>query len=123
MADQNGHDGDSQPGHNGGSQPGHDGGSQRGNGSGSPDFQRAFTREARLSEEGVHPRMRLSQVHFRLGSRFFSVWWLLPWGVLGGVVVVAAFKVFYTTSAAQSFIKTHPCSRRRASRRGSRSGS
>jgi len=61
MADQNGHDGDS----------------QRGRDGGSPDFQRAFTREARLSEEGVHPRMRLSQVHFRLGSRFFSVWCLL----------------------------------------------
>jgi len=98
MADQSGHNGDSQRGQNGDSQRGQNG-----------DLQRAFTREARLSEEGVHPRMRLSQVHFRLGSRFFSVWWLLLWGALGGVAVVAAFKVFYTTSVAQSFIKTHPC--------------
>ena len=37
----------------------------------------AFAREALLSEVGPHPRLRLSQVHFRLGSRFISVWWLV----------------------------------------------
>ena len=38
----------------------------------------AFARKALLSEEGKHPRLRLSQVHFRLGSRFISVWLLVP---------------------------------------------
>ena len=75
----------------------------------SSDIQGAFTREARLSEEGAHPRLRLSQVYFRWGSRFISVWWLVPGGALFAVVAVVAFKVFYTTSTAQSFIKTHPC--------------
>ena len=46
---------------------------QRGSDGDSPDFEGAFKREARLSEAGVHPRMRLSQVHFRLGSRFMFV--------------------------------------------------
>jgi len=82
-------------------QPVHDGDSS--------DVQGAFTREALLSEEGVHPRMRLSQVHFRLGSRFIPVWWLLPGLVLFAVAMVVALKLFITTGAAQSFITTHPC--------------
>ena len=75
----------------------------------SPDFEGAFEREARLSEEGTHPRLRLSQVHFRWGSRFISVWRLLPGLVLFAVAMVVAFKVFITTSAAKSFINAHPC--------------
>ena len=71
--------------------------------------ERSFAREALLSEEGTHPRMRLSQIHFRLGSRFISVWLLLPGIFVLGVAYVAVFKWFITTSAAQSFIKTHPC--------------
>jgi methionine sulfoxide reductase catalytic subunit len=82
---------------------------ERGPDKDSPDFQAAFTREARLREEGVHPRLRLSQVHLRLGSRFISVWWLLLGVVLLGVVAVVALKLFVRTSAAQSFIDSNPC--------------
>jgi len=82
---------------------------QRGPDGDSPDFEGAFEREARLSEEGTHARMRLSEVHVRLGSRFISVWWLLPWFGLFALVMVVAFKVFITTGTAQSFISGHPC--------------
>ena len=48
-------------------------------------------------------------VQFRLGSRFFSVWWLLPGLlVLGGAVVLAA-KLFIATGAGRSFVMAHPC--------------
>jgi hypothetical protein len=42
---------------------------ERGRDGDASDFQGEFTREARLSEEGVHPRMRLSQVPLRVGSQ------------------------------------------------------
>ena len=40
------------------------------------ELQDEFLQEKLLSEQGVHPRMRLTRVHIRLGSRFFPVWWL-----------------------------------------------
>src|SRR5579862_2836989 len=73
------------------------------------DTERDFANEARRSEEGKHPRMRLSQVHFRLGSRFVSVWWLLPGIVLICITLVVAFKLFIATGTARSFIRAHPC--------------
>jgi sulfoxide reductase catalytic subunit YedY len=68
-----------------------------------------FTHEALLGEEGAHPRMRLSQVHFRIGERFYSIWWLLPGFVAFCAAMVVAFKLFITTGTAQSFIHAHPC--------------
>lgn len=82
---------------------------ENGHGGDSSEIQADFEQEARLREEGIHPRMRLSQMQFRLGSRFISVWSLFLWVVLGAVAMVVAFKVFYTTDTAQSFIHKHPC--------------
>ena len=82
---------------------------ERGSDGHSSDAERAFEDVARLSEEGLHPRMRLSQVHVRLGSRFISVWKLLPGLVVFAVAMVVAFKVFITTGTAKSFINAHPC--------------
>jgi sulfoxide reductase catalytic subunit YedY len=73
------------------------------------DAEAAFTREALLNEQGVHPRMRLSQVHVRIGRRFISIWWLLPGVVAFASAMVVAFKLFITTAAARSFIHSHPC--------------
>ena len=82
---------------------------ENGHGGDSSEIQAEFEQEARLREEGIHPRLRLSQAQFRLGSRFISVWSLFLWVVLGAVAMVVAFKVFYTTDTAQSFIHKHPC--------------
>ncbi len=73
------------------------------------DAEREFAQQALIGEQGPHPRMRLSQVHVRLGSRFISVWWLLPGLVLIGVLLVVAFKVFVTTGPGRAFIHAHPC--------------
>jgi thiosulfate reductase cytochrome b subunit len=53
--------------------------------------------------------MRLTQVQFRLGSRFLSLWWLLPGLLLSAAALVAGFKIFIATGAGQSFIHAHPC--------------
>jgi sulfoxide reductase catalytic subunit YedY len=82
---------------------------ENGHGGDSSEIQAEFEQEARLREEGIHPRLRLSQAQFRLGSRFISVWSLFLWVVLGAVAMVVAFKVFYNTNTAQSFIHKHPC--------------
>ena len=74
-----------------------------------PDAERRFAAEALDSERGAHPRMRASQVHFRLGSRFISIWWLLPGFVALCAALVAAFKIFIATGAGQSFVRAHPC--------------
>jgi methionine sulfoxide reductase catalytic subunit len=71
--------------------------------------EREFAQRSLASEQGKHPTMRLSQVHLRLGSRFVSVWWLLPGFVAACVALVVAFKVFIATSAGQSFVHAHPC--------------
>ncbi len=81
-------------------------------GSSGAELQRDFTREALGSEEGAHPRMRLTQVHFRLGRRFIAVWWLLPGFVLVCVAMVVAAKLFIATGAGQSFTTAHPCVRK-----------
>ena len=85
MADRRGHDGDSS------------------------EVETAFARDTLLSEEGPHPRLRLSQVHFRLGSRFISVWWLVPAVAVAGIAMVVALKLFIGTSPARSYIRTHSC--------------
>ncbi len=72
-------------------------------------IERQFARESLQGEQGPHPRMRLTQVHARMGSRFISVWWLLPGVVLACVALVVAFKVLIATGAGQSFIHAHPC--------------
>ncbi|QEC46404.1 molybdopterin-dependent oxidoreductase [Baekduia soli] len=73
------------------------------------DAERAFAEQSLTREQGRHPRMRLSQVQMRLGSRFFSVWWLLPGLLMLAVASVAAGKVFIATGAGQSLIHGHPC--------------
>ncbi len=73
------------------------------------DVEREFAQEALTGEEGKHPHMHLSQLHFRLGSRFISIWWLLPGFVALCVAMVAAFKIFIATGAGQSFVSGHPC--------------
>ena len=73
------------------------------------DAEREFNEQSLTREQGKHPRMRLSYVQLRLGSRFFSVWWLLPGLLLLGGALVLAAKVFIATGAGQSFIHAHPC--------------
>ncbi len=73
------------------------------------EVERDYEREALLSEQGQHPRMRLSQVQFRVGTRFISVWWLLPGLVLAAGIVIVACKVLIATHAGRSFVHAHPC--------------
>ena len=82
-------------------QSGHNGGSAR--------DQDEFARVALKTEEGPYPRMRLSQVHMRLGSHFISVWWLVPGVAVAGIAAVVAVKLFIGTGPAQSFIRATPC--------------
>jgi methionine sulfoxide reductase catalytic subunit len=72
-------------------------------------LQDEFANESLVREQGVHPRLSLTRVQLRLGGRFISVWWLVPAFVLFCVAMVVAFKLFITTAAAQSFIRSHPC--------------
>ena len=58
------------------------------------ELQDEFLQEKLLAEQGVHPRMRLTRVHVRLGRRFFSVWWLLGMAAGLGCVLVVAAKVY-----------------------------
>jgi hypothetical protein len=41
------------------------------------ELQDEFLQEKLLSEQGAHPRMRLTRVDIRVGRRFISAWWLL----------------------------------------------
>lgn|GEM_PF-6292412 len=41
-------------------------------------------------DKGVHPRLTLSRLHLRIGSRFISVWWLLAALVLGAGLFILA---------------------------------
>jgi methionine sulfoxide reductase catalytic subunit len=75
---------------------------------GEAHVQDEFAQEALLGQ-GVHPRMSLTRIHFRIGRRFFSVWWLLPGFVTFCVAMVVAFKLFMTTAAAKSFVRSNPC--------------
>lgn len=52
-----------------------------GGGDGPPsdrEIQREYSRDALGLEEGINPRMSLTRMHLRVGSRFVSVWWFLP---------------------------------------------
>ena len=73
------------------------------------DTEREFAEQSLTREQGKHPRMRLSYVQLRLGSRFFSVWWLLPGLLVLGAALVVAAKVFVATGTGQSFIHAHSC--------------
>ncbi len=76
---------------------------------GEAGLQDEFAHEALLREQGVHPRMSLTRVHMRIGTRFISVWWLLPAALLVCVAIVIACKLFITTGTATAFIAAHPC--------------
>jgi methionine sulfoxide reductase catalytic subunit len=73
------------------------------------ELQDEFLQEKLLSEEGVHPRMRLALVHIRLGRRFFSVWWLA--GIPAALVIVAvvAAKLYAASGAGSGFLARHAC--------------
>jgi sulfoxide reductase catalytic subunit YedY len=73
------------------------------------ELQGEFLQEKLLSEQGVHPRMRLTQVHIRLGRRFVSVWWLLGIATALTVVAVAAAKLYASSSAGRGFLARHAC--------------
>ncbi len=73
------------------------------------ELQEAFLQEQLLSEQGVHPRMRLTGVHIRLGRRFFSVWWLLGIATALGIVLVGAAKVYAASGAGRGFLARHAC--------------
>lgn len=77
------------------------------------EIQRAFSKEALGLEEGIHPRMRLTQVHVRIGRRFYSVWWLLPGFALFCAAMVVAFKLSLSTGALTGFVRAHPCEQQR----------
>ncbi len=79
---------------------------------GERDILSAFSKRALDLEQGIHPRLRLTQIHFRIGRRFISLWWVLPGFVLLCVAMVVAAKVFIATGAGQSFTKAHPCAQK-----------
>jgi len=76
---------------------------------GEAELQDEFLQEKLLQEEGVHPRMRLTRVHVRLGRRFFSVWWLLGVVIALGAVSIVAAKVYSATAAGRAFLAQHAC--------------
>jgi DMSO/TMAO reductase YedYZ molybdopterin-dependent catalytic subunit/thiosulfate reductase cytochrome b subunit len=73
------------------------------------ELQDEFLQEKLLGEEGVHPRMRLTRVHIRLGRRFFSVWWLLGIASALAIVLVVAAKLYVASSAGSRFLARHAC--------------
>ena len=73
------------------------------------ELQDAFLHEKLLAEEGVHPRMRLTRVHVRLGRRFFPVWWLLAIATALVIALVVAAKLFAASSAGSRFLALHAC--------------
>ncbi len=73
------------------------------------ELQDEFLQEKLLAEEGVHPRMRLTRVHVRLGRRFVSVWWLLGVAAGLGAIVVGAAKLYAASSAGSRFLTQHAC--------------
>jgi thiosulfate reductase cytochrome b subunit len=82
---------------------------ENGSPAGEAELQDEFLQEKLLAEAGVHPRMSLTRVHVRLGSRFFSVWWLSGIVVALAVVVVIAAKLFAASGAGQNFVAGHAC--------------
>jgi DMSO/TMAO reductase YedYZ molybdopterin-dependent catalytic subunit/thiosulfate reductase cytochrome b subunit len=73
------------------------------------ELQDEFLQEKLLDEEGIHPRMRLTHVHLRLGRRFVSGWWLLGIAIAVAVVLVAAAKLYAASSAGRGFLARHAC--------------
>jgi len=73
------------------------------------ELQDEFLQEKLLGEEGVHPRMRLTRVHIRLGRRFFSVWWLLGIATVMGIVLVVAAKLYAASGDGRGFLARHAC--------------
>jgi sulfoxide reductase catalytic subunit YedY len=72
-------------------------------------LQDEFLQERLLSEQGPHPRMRLTQVHIRVGSRFVSIW-RLAWGAIAlAIAVVVAAKLYFASSVGQHFLSEHRC--------------
>jgi hypothetical protein len=87
------------------------------------DAEQEFAEQSLGREQGRYPRMRLTQVQFRLGSRFISVWWLAPGVVLLGGALVVAFKVFIATRpGSPSFTATRASRTHRGSSRACRPG-
>jgi sulfoxide reductase catalytic subunit YedY len=76
---------------------------------GEAELQDEFLQEKLLSEQGVHPRMSLTRVHIRLGSRFFSVWWLLAIPLILAIVLVLAAKIYAASSVGHGFLARHAC--------------
>ena len=73
------------------------------------ELQDEFLQEKLLSEQGAHPRMGLTRVHIRVGHRFISAWWLLGIAAVLGIVVVAAAKLYWASSAGHGFLARHSC--------------
>ncbi len=73
------------------------------------ELQDEFLHEKLLSEQGTHPRMRLTRVHVRLGRRFFSVWWLLGIAITLAIALVAAAKLYFASGAGHQFLARHAC--------------
>jgi DMSO/TMAO reductase YedYZ molybdopterin-dependent catalytic subunit/thiosulfate reductase cytochrome b subunit len=73
------------------------------------ELQDEFLQEKLLSEDGAHPRMRLTRVHIRLGRRFISVWWLLGIVIVLSIVSIVAAKLYTGSGAGRGFLARHPC--------------
>jgi len=86
-----------------------DPGEENGSPASEAEIQDEFLKEKLLSEQGEHPRMRLANVHIRLGRRFFSVWWLGGIGVAAAVVLVVAAKLYFASGAGHGFLARHAC--------------
>jgi DMSO/TMAO reductase YedYZ molybdopterin-dependent catalytic subunit/thiosulfate reductase cytochrome b subunit len=72
-------------------------------------LQSEFVQEKLVESKTARPRMRLREVHIRLGHRFFSVWLILS-VILGlGVVLVVAAKLYVNTNVGQGFLAQFPC--------------
>ncbi len=76
---------------------------------GEAELQAEFLQEKLLSEQGVQPRMRLTDVHIRLGRKFISVWWLLGIGAGVGAVLVVAAKLYAASGTGRRFLARHAC--------------
>lgn len=73
------------------------------------ELRREFSQEALGLEQGIHPRMSLTRMHVRVGSRFISLWWLVPGAAVLCAAMVVAFKLYEPTAGAQAFVAAHPC--------------
>jgi len=79
-------------------------------------LQTSSSKRKLVESKTARPRMRLREVHIRLGHRFFSVWLILSVILgLGVVLVVAANSTSTATLAKDSWLSfrvspsLHPC--------------